>query len=33
MAIENETIEDYLSFPDPLKYMVGFIFGVQEPVA
>jgi hypothetical protein len=26
-AIDQETIEDYLKFPDPLKYLVGFIFG------
>ena len=29
-AIEHETIEDYLRFPDPLKYMVGFIAGIHE---
>lgn len=28
--IEQETIEDYLRFPDSQKYMVGFIFGVHE---
>jgi hypothetical protein len=26
--IDSETIEDYLKFPDPLKYMVGFMCGV-----
>jgi hypothetical protein len=26
--IDCETIEDYLKFPDPQKYLVGFIFGV-----
>lgn len=29
-TIENETIEDYLRFPDPLKYMIGFISGIHE---
>jgi hypothetical protein len=30
IKIEQETIEDYLRFPDSQKYMVGFIFGVHE---
>ena len=25
--IENERIEDYLKFPDPKKYLIGFITG------
>jgi hypothetical protein len=29
-TIESESIEDYLKFPDPQKYLVGFIFGVQK---
>lgn len=29
--IETETIEDYLRFPDPQKYMIGFICGTHEP--
>ena len=29
-VIDCETIEDYLRFPDPLKYLVGFIFGVYQ---
>lgn len=27
LQIENETIDDYLNFPDPQLYMVGFITG------
>lgn len=30
-AIDCETMEDYLKFPDPQKYLVGFIFGVYQP--
>jgi hypothetical protein len=29
-VIDCETIEDYLKFPDPHKYLVGFIFGVYQ---
>jgi hypothetical protein len=29
-VIDCETIEDYLKFPDPQKYLVGFIFGVYQ---
>jgi hypothetical protein len=29
-VIDSETIEDYLKFPDPLKYLIGFIFGVYK---
>jgi hypothetical protein len=28
VSVENETIEDYLKFPDPKKYLVGFISGI-----
>jgi hypothetical protein len=29
-TIESESMEDYLKFPDPQKYLVGFIFGVHK---
>jgi hypothetical protein len=29
--IDQETVEDYLKFPDPRKYLVGFIFGLFRP--
>lgn len=28
--IESETLEDYLNFPDPYLYMVGFISGTNN---
>jgi hypothetical protein len=27
IAIDNETIEDYVRFPDPKEYLVGFVCG------
>lgn len=27
-VIDSESIEDYLKFPDPNKYLIGFVFGV-----
>ena len=26
-VVDSETIEDYLKFPDPNKYLVGFMIG------
>lgn len=31
-AVDSETIEDYLKFPDPKKYLVGFICGIVSPI-
>ena len=27
LTIDNESIDDYMKFPDPHKYMIGFITG------
>lgn len=29
-SIDDESLEDYLEFPDPQQYMIGFIYGNRK---